>query len=157
MATAISQVALSALFERAMPKSRIGKKLLISCPEGEEHELPARLVADFLDLEGFDIRFLGANVPHDALVHCVQRENPDAIGLSLTMVINADSLRTAIGRIRAVTETPIVVGGRAMTELPDLAASLGVDSDGATLEQLISTARRVLQLGDDAHASRRYS
>jgi methanogenic corrinoid protein MtbC1 len=146
MATAISQVALAALFERATSKTRLGKKLVISCPEGEEHELPARLVADFLELEGFDVRFLGANVPHDALVHCVQREKPDAVGLSLTMAVNVDSLRTAIERIRAVTEVPIVVGGRAVIELPGLAASFGIDVDGTTVDELVSTARRVTRL-----------
>lgn len=146
MATAISQVALSALFERATPKPRIGKKLLIACVEGELHDLPARLVADMLDLEGFDVRFLGADVPHDALAASVLEERPDAVGLSITMSTNADALRVAIARVREVSNAPIFVGGRASRLSPTLTTELHVASDGSTLEDLVATARRVLGL-----------
>jgi len=144
MATAISQVALSALFERARPKPRLGKKLLLACVEDEQHELPARLVADLLELEGIDIRYLGADVPHDALVSSVERERPDAIGLSVTMEFNLDSLRTAVTRLRAVTDARIVIGGRACQLTEGLADDLGVECDGASPSDLVATANRVL-------------
>jgi len=141
MATAISQLTLSALFERAKPKAPLGKKLLLACVEGEQHDLPARLVADLLDLEGFDVRYLGANVPHDDLVRAIESERPDVIGLSVTMSFNVPALRTAIARIRAATSAPVFVGGHAMQWSPSLAADLGVSPVGETAEDLIATAR----------------
>lgn len=143
MATAISQLTLSALFERARPKPALGKKVVLACVEGEQHDLPARLVADVLDLEGFDIRYLGANVPHDDLIKSITHESPDAIGLSVTMSFNVPSLRIAVERVRAVTQRPIFIGGHAMQWAQGLASELDVDSAGTSIDELIATARRL--------------
>ena len=72
MATAISQLALAALFERAPARKPHGKEITIACVEGELHDLPARLAADYLELDGFDVRYLGANMPHDNLVWMIR-------------------------------------------------------------------------------------
>lgn len=143
MASAISHLSLAALFERAMPGPPLGKKLVLACVEGEYHDLPARLVADFLDLDGFDVRYLGANVPHDDLVRMVVAETPHAIGLSITMSFNVPALRTAVARIREVTARPIFVGGHATRWSAGLAAELGVEQAGPTPSDVIALARRL--------------
>lgn len=143
MATAISQLVLSALFERAKPQPRLGKKLVLACVEGELHDLPARLVADVLDVDGFDVRFLGANVPHDDLIKAIVSERPDVIGLSVTMTFNVTSLRTAIARTREVTPNPIFVGGHALGWSSELAEELGVEMGGTSTDEVVATARRL--------------
>lgn len=143
MATAISQLTLSALFERAQPKPPLGKKLLLACVEGELHDLPARLVADLLDLEGFDVRYLGASVPHDDLVSSIVAESPDVIGLSVTMSFNVPSLRTAVERVRAATPKPLFIGGHALRWQQGLAAELDVPAAGETADELVTMARRL--------------
>ncbi len=143
MATAISQLVLSALFERAKPQPRLGKKLVLACVEGELHDLPARLVADVLDVDGFDVRFLGANVPHDDLIKAIVSERPDVIGLSVTMTFNVTSLRTAIARTREVTPNPIFVGGHALGWSSELAEELGVEMGGRSTDEVVATARRL--------------
>lgn len=143
MATAISQLVLSALFERAKPQPRLGKKLVLACVEGELHDLPARLVADVLDVDGFDVRFLGANVPHDDLIKAIVSERPDVIGLSVTMTFNVTSLRTAIARTREVTPNPIFVGGHALGWSTELAEELGVEMGGTSTDEVVATARRL--------------
>ena len=77
MATAISQLALAELFRHEPPPRRNGRKIIVACVEGELHDFPARLVADELDVAGFDVRFLGASVPLDALLSFIAREDPD--------------------------------------------------------------------------------
>jgi methanogenic corrinoid protein MtbC1 len=146
MATAISELTLSALFEHAVPKASLGKKIVLACVEGEQHDLPARLVADLLDLEGFDVRFLGANVPHDDLVKTIVYERPDVIGLSVTMSFNVPQLRTAVERVRAVTDKPIFIGGYATRWSQNLAFDLYVESAGDTPEELIVVARRLAEV-----------
>ena len=143
MASAISQLSLAALFERATPARPLGKKLLLACVEGELHELPARIVADFLELEGFEVRYLGANVPHDDLVKMIAGEGPDLIGLSVTMSFNVPALRTAVARVRQATECPIFIGGHATRWSQGLAGELGVATAGATPSEVVATARRL--------------
>lgn len=143
MATAISQLALSALFEQAPPGPPRGKRVAIACVEGELHDLPARLAADYLDLDGFDVRFLGANVPHDDLAALVRDEAPDLIGLSVTMSFNMPALREAVSRLRVVTAAPIFVGGHAIELSPGTAVSLGVEIASKQPEELLAAARRL--------------
>lgn len=146
MASAISQLGLSALFERATPAARLGKKLVLACVAGELHDLPARLVADFLDLAGFDVRYLGADVPHDDLVRMVDAEQPDLIGLSVTMSFNVPALRAAAARVHAVIDRPIFAGGHAIRWSPGLAGELSVAVAGTAPAEVIATARRLVGL-----------
>lgn len=143
MATAISQLSLAALFERATPKAPLGKSVLLACVEGELHELPARLVADALELEGFDVRYLGANVPTGNLVTAVREEQPDLIGLSVTMSFNLPALRSAVAGVREVSDRPIFIGGHATRWSPSLAGELGVTQAGDSASELVATARRL--------------
>src|SRR6201992_2596481 len=95
MATAISQLALAHLFQRSEFKGRVNKKVLVACVPGEHHEFPARLLADALEVGGYDVRFLGADVPLDSLVHSIEVETPDVVALSMTMLFHLSALREA--------------------------------------------------------------
>lgn len=143
MATAISQLALAALFERAQPPPSRGKKIVIACVQGEQHDLPARLAADYLELDGFEVRFLGANVPHEDLGAIVRDEAPDVVGLSVTMSFNMAALREAITRLRVITAAPIFVGGHAIELSRASAEALGVEVAGKAPDDLLATARRL--------------
>ena len=143
MATAISQLALAALFERAPVPPPRGKKIVIACVEGEHHDLPARLVAAYRELVGFEVRYLGANVPQDDLAAAIRDEAPDVIGLSVTMSFNMPALRQTISRLRVVTTAPILVGGQAIELSRPAAAALGVETASGQPEELLAAARRL--------------
>ena len=147
MATAISQVALAYLYELATPPAPNGKKILMACVEGELHDFPARLAADALDLAGFEVRFLGANVPTDSLLSMISAQKPDLVALSVAMVFNIPALRIAVTRIRERNpELPIAVGGNALTQAPSLSHDLGVNATGSDAEAIVAMARRLLDL-----------
>ncbi len=148
MATAISQVALAHLFQLATPHAPNGKKIVLACVEGELHDFPARLAADALDLAGFDVRFLGANVSTDSLLSVISTQKPDLVALSVAMVFNIPALRTAVARIRALFghELPIAVGGYAFTQDLTLCDDLGVNATGSDAEVIVAVARRMLKV-----------
>jgi methanogenic corrinoid protein MtbC1 len=144
MATAISQLSLAALFERARVEAPLGRKVLIACVEGELHDLPARLVADYLEIVGFTVRYLGANVPTEHLIMMVRSEQPDLIGMSVTMSYHLTALRDVVTRLRAFTEIPIVVGGQALTGT-DVATELGVHLAGKRSNEVVALTRRLAE------------
>src|SRR3569833_2891959 len=88
MATAISQIAIAHLFQRSEFRGRVNKMVLVACVPGEHHEYPARLLADALEVEGYDVRFLGADVPLVSLIHSIETEAPDVVALSMTMLLH---------------------------------------------------------------------
>ena len=44
-------------------RPRLPQRILVACVEGELHCIGARMVADLLDIEGWSVDFLGADVP----------------------------------------------------------------------------------------------
>lgn len=127
MATAISQMALVHLFERApVPRSH-GRTIVVACVEGELHDLPARLVADYLEMDGFPVRYLGANVPTESLCRALVEAPPDLLALSVTMSFNVAGLRAAVAAVRErLPGLKIAAGGHALAWAPELADQLGV-------------------------------
>jgi len=143
MATAISHVVASRLFQEAKASSRVERRVVVACVEGEYHEFPSRLVADFLDLGGFDVSYLGANVPTDHLLDMLEGK-PDMLALSVTMSFNVPALREALVRIRErFPDLPILVGGHALAWEPALVIECGVDTCRPDAESLVATARRL--------------
>lgn len=130
MATAISQLVLAHVFRHAEFRGPVGKKIVIACVSGEYHDFPARLLADALDLGGYDVRFLGANVPLASLLRMLDEERPDLLALSVTMLFNIQSLRDTVHAVRQDERRralPIAVGGHAMQETQSLPEELGVE------------------------------
>lgn len=146
MATAISNLVLTQLFEKAPHAPRNGKRILLACVEGEQHELPARLVCDALDLAGFDVRYLGANVPCDTLVPMIALHTPDLVALSVTMSFHAGALRKAISCIRQNygRDLPIAAGGHALDWGSGIAADLGIDITAKSTSELLVAVKQRL-------------
>ena len=148
MATAISQLALSHVYQHAALPVANGKRVLVACVEGEQHDFPARLVADALDLAGFDVRFLGANVPSDHLLAMLVQEPPDLLVLSVTMAFNVPALREVVALIRArAAALPVAVGGGACAWQQDLAREVGADLTARSAAELVALARALLAVG----------
>lgn len=148
MATAISNLVLAQLYERADTAASNGKQVLFACVEGELHELPARIVADTLDAAGFAVRFLGASVPTDALVEMVGKYRPDLLALSATMSFHASALRSAVSRVReAYPGVPIAVGGGAFLWSRGLVEDLKADATATSASELVAVTRRLLGVG----------
>lgn len=147
MATAIANLVLSQLFERVSPAPSNGKKVVVACVDGETHELPARLVGDALELAGFDVRYLGANVPTRSLVSLVESERPALVALSVTLGFHLPALREAVAAIRDLPGPPtrLAVGGAAAP--PELAKKLGADVTASSGAELVQEVTRVLGVG----------
>lgn len=151
MATAVSQRVLMHLFERAPRAPARGATIVVACVEGELHELPARLVADYLELGGFSVRYLGASVPTDSLVAIIAEEPPAALALSATMAFHAPALRAAVEAVRGrFPALPILAGGQLLAWCPRLAAELGVLVAGDDPDELLTAVERAVELGHDS-------
>lgn len=146
MATAISHVVLSHVYLHAQAERGNGKKVLVACVEGELHDLPARFVADALDIAGFETRYLGASVPCEGLLKLLDEQLPDLLVLSVTMSFNVPSLRTTVARVREHTRgaLPIAVGGGACVWANNIATEVGADLTGKDATDLVARARAYL-------------
>lgn len=147
-ATAISQLALAILYDQLPRAPRNGKRVLLACVEGELHDMGSRIVADFLEMDGFEVRLLGANVPAASLAERVTAEAPDLVALSATMSFHLQALERAIAAIRATArgQVPVLVGGRAFSWATGAAARLDVQGFAADAVELAAEARRLTKV-----------
>jgi methanogenic corrinoid protein MtbC1 len=149
LATAISEAALASVVAGAPRAPRNGRRVVVACAQGELHDLGARMLADLLDLDGFEVRFLGANVPTDALASMLRSVATDLLVLSATLDEHADPLREALPRLRAATtsgQLVVAVGGQAFAPRPSLAQNSGADICTADARAALAAARRALGL-----------
>ncbi|MBN8230441.1 cobalamin-dependent protein [Corallococcus macrosporus] len=145
LATAISQYVLAHLYRHLPRDPSNGKIVMMACVEGELHEVGARMASDFLEMAGFDVRFLGANVPADHLARMVRETPPNLLALSVTMPFHMPQVREAVRKVREVSPSlPIAVGGLAFDWGPVLEEELAVTFFGKSVRELVSTTCRTL-------------
>ncbi len=116
--TAIAYLAINRLYEvlpRTEPREQ---RLVVACVEGEQHDLGARMIADLCEMHGFEVIYLGANVPTESLLRLIDDRRPDATLLSATMTWNLPELERTANRIEAMS-VPVVAGGRALSWVGD--------------------------------------
>ncbi|WP_211193985.1 cobalamin B12-binding domain-containing protein [Pyxidicoccus fallax] len=95
-----------------------GPRAVVACVPGERHVLGARLVSQVLALDGWHVRFLGADTPAGDLASFVAREQPLFVGLSVSMPDNVLGARRTLEQVHAAApHIPLVVGGRVASSL----------------------------------------
>jgi diguanylate cyclase (GGDEF)-like protein/PAS domain S-box-containing protein len=116
LATAISHGVLVRLFDAlSVRRPRSRELVLLAAVEGQRHILGLRMVADVLEGAGFDVLFLGADVPLDGLRGFVAEHQPAVIGLGCGIATDVGHLALAIQAIHEVSPAPrIMLGGRAV-------------------------------------------
>jgi methanogenic corrinoid protein MtbC1/DNA-binding transcriptional regulator YhcF (GntR family) len=144
LATAVTGSVLVEAAAAAPRAPSTGMRVLVACVEGELHDLGARMVADLLELDGFAVRFLGADVPTDSLLAMIDEERPHLLVLSVTMAERLAQLRAAVARLRQVhgSRVPIFVGGQVLDWVPDLARTVDVDLAARDALDTLEAARR---------------
>jgi len=90
--------------------------------------------------EGWDVDFLGANMPEQDLLQLIRFCRPHVLGISVAMPFNLKHVKRLIGLVRqesGVGGLRVLVGGQAFQNDPTLWRTLGADAyspdaEGAT-------------------------
>ncbi|MFL5578751.1 MAG: B12-binding domain-containing protein [Gemmatimonadaceae bacterium] len=147
LATAISQLVVTHLYQYLKAGAANGKVVIVACAEGEQHELGARMASDFLEMAGFSVRFLGANVPAESLALMVAAVRPDVVVISASTTLCFPGLRRSVEAVRARVgdSIPILVGGTAFRWSETCVAD-GVRHAGRTARELVDATREAARL-----------
>ena len=117
MATAIVQFVLAQLYSSLVRSGPSRGVALVTGVEGELHQVGANLVADALEMDGWRVRFLGTNVPHDGIVEAVREMKTGMIAISATMLFNVDPVARLVESVREIKGSAvprILVGAGAL-------------------------------------------
>lgn len=141
VATAIVGRIAATLYPRFANVDPYRGKAVVTAGPNEFHEVGARMLADFLEMEGWEVIYLGANTPKEELLAILRQHKPFMVALSVTTVFSLANARQAIDAIKADPETrdvKIMVGGLAFNGMPQLWRDFGAegyagDANAATL------------------------
>ncbi|MDA0798978.1 MAG: cobalamin-dependent protein, partial [Chloroflexi bacterium] len=144
LATEITARDSQELRSAAHRKPALGKRVTVTAAPGERHALGGRIVADFLYLDGWEVDFLGADMPAEDLAAFVKGTGPDLVAISVVLETNVAGAANAIKRVKEVApRLPVMVGGPGVPD-PIAAASLGAQGHASDAEQAVRVARSLL-------------
>ncbi len=144
--TAIMNWVLAALYvDQPFPLPERGTAL-VAASVNEYHEMGAWMVATCLELDGWDVEYLGANVPEDALVSKALELQPQLLALSVSMPFNLSAARSSIAALRAqLPQLRVMIGGQVFQLLPSLADEMGADACLQDCQAAMEWARQALE------------
>jgi len=128
-ATALTEQLLHELSARMRLPPSDGRLAIVACTPGELHVLGARMAADFLEADGWEVLQLGAATPAEDLADLVESEQPDLVALSTATAGSLPGLAQVLERLRRVRPRPLIaVGGQFWTaETSQAAREMGAD------------------------------
>jgi methanogenic corrinoid protein MtbC1 len=119
-----------------------GSTVIATTPD-EPHGVGVRMVADLLELKGWDVHFLGVNVPISDIVDLVRRVEPTFVGLSLVMPYNLRNMEQIITQLRSDAKNRsmrIMVGSPVLIWDKDVWRRLGADAFAPNLRSALEIA-----------------
>jgi len=133
LASAIVARVMASLYVWALRSPRRLGKAVVSAAPNEFHEIGARMVADLLERDGWNVEYLGSDMEHHSLVDRVEKTKPFLIALSVSMPFNLKTAREIISGVRekALENLRIMLGGQVFERAPDLWKTMGADGYAA--------------------------
>jgi MerR family transcriptional regulator, light-induced transcriptional regulator len=142
-ATEVTRQVLDELAPRMRVQPTGGRLAIVTGSPGEQHVLGARMVADFLEADGWEVLQLGASTPAADLAQLAADEAPDVIALSTATARSLPEIADVLGRLTALRPRPLLaVGGQVWTaESSRSARDLGADLVATDPRMLVATLR----------------
>jgi methanogenic corrinoid protein MtbC1 len=153
-ATAVAQSILDGLSRQLRRAPCDGRLAIVTGSPEEQHVLGARMVADFLEADGWEALLLGAGAPTRDLVALVESEQPDLVALSTATAGVLDGVAEVLSALSALRPRPyIAAGGQFWTaQTSETALELGADLVLHDPRELVAVLReRIPPLGIEAN------
>lgn len=139
MATAITQFVIAQLYPLIELPQNSRERIVITGAQGEFHQVGSNMVADVLEMSGFEVRFLGTDAPMNAVLDAIAEHEAGILGISATMLFNVPNVMRLVESVRKKTTAPIriIVGGAAFRSAPKLFEEIGADGCALDLRSAI--------------------
>lgn len=117
------------LLRSRMPRTAdTGRRVVVASVSGNLHDIGPRMVSDHFEMAGWKALFLGADMPAPDLVQILEDFDAQLVALSGGLGLNLRATAQVIAHVREKRPgTPIIVGGRPFSQVPDLWKDVGAD------------------------------
>jgi MerR family transcriptional regulator, light-induced transcriptional regulator len=146
LATAIIERQMGDLHSLFKPIQQKQKTLVIGCVDKELHRLGSRMVADFIEQDGWTVYYLGATVPSKSLIAMAGEMKADLIGLASQLIYRLPAISEFMVELKRskLGGTPVMVGGMPFVQQPELYKSLGVPFSAVDASDAVRLANQII-------------
>lgn len=117
-------------------------KVLIGTVHGDLHDIGKNIVSFMLDINGFDVKDIGIDVPVKTFIDEINAYQPDVVGLSGFLTLAFDSMKetiTAFDQAGMRDKFKVMIGGGQIDET--VRAYTGADAFGVNAVEAVNLCR----------------
>jgi 5-methyltetrahydrofolate--homocysteine methyltransferase len=117
-------------------------RVLIGTVHGDLHDIGKNIVTFMLDINGFEVKDIGIDVPIDNFLGAIDEFKPDVVGLSGFLTLAFDSMKETIAAIESAGRRDglkIMIGGGQIDET--VRAYTGADAFGVNAVEAVNLCK----------------
>jgi methanogenic corrinoid protein MtbC1 len=117
-------------------------KVLIGTVHGDLHDIGKNIVSFMLDINGFEVKDIGIDVPIENFLGAIDEFQPDVVGLSGFLTLAFDSMKETIAAIEQAgrrDRVKIMIGGGQIDET--VRAYTGADAFGVNAVEAVNLCK----------------
>ncbi len=138
----IGAIAKPLIQEKSGAEAKVRGRVLIGTVHGDLHDIGKNIVTFMLDINGYEVKDLGIDVPSDRFIEAIREFRPSVVGLSGFLTLAFDSMKETIGAIGAAglrDGMKIMIGGGQVDET--VRGYTGADAFGNNAMAAVSLCR----------------
>jgi methanogenic corrinoid protein MtbC1 len=119
--------------------------VVVTSVSNEYHFLGSKIVAALFEHRGWNVKFLGPNVPQKDLIQLLESDQSQVLAVSITMIYNLQELIEMINSIKKnpkLKKLKIMVGGLLVQMYPKLHTFLKVDHVASSIDDGLAAMER---------------
>ena len=123
------------------PAKKLGK-VLIGTVHGDLHDIGKNIVTFMLDINGFEVKDIGVDVPVATFIDEIRAYGPDVVGLSGFLTLAFDSMKETIAAFEAAgmrSDFKIMIGGGQIDET--VRGYTGADAFGVNAVEAVALCK----------------
>ena len=145
LASAVVRTFMGSLSSGGVPEST-APRLIVTTPIGQWHEIGALIVASTATSDGWQVTYLGPNLPAEEIAAAVQQQDAKVVALSVVYPADDPRVIQDITMLRRYLprDVEIIIGGSGSEGYADVLATMGAIhlSDMAALRHHLETIRK---------------
>lgn len=142
-ASALAMRRLDSLLAASPAPTRSGR-IIVGCPPGDIHTFSPLLVTYLLRRRGWDVVYLGADVPTNRLQATIEKTRPNLVVFSAQLLDTAASLLDVAHYLREI-DVPLAFGGYVFSAVPGLAERIPGHFLGEELNRVTYVIEHLVQ------------
>ena len=142
MATRINRMLADQLHAFLARRPKTGRRMVVTCGEGENAELGAQIMADLFEAQGWSVWLVGAGVADDEILQFAGKIKPDILCIYGTQPAGVPGVRKLVELIRDVgicQEMQVLVSGGVFNRAEGLADEVKADLFARTVREALKT------------------